>query len=227
MKQFYTYIHCRPDGTPFYVGKGHGTRSHEFRRRNRHHKNVVAKHGEENIGVFIFPCESEAAALKDEIRQIAQLRRDGYDLANITSGGDGVSGLKHSDETKAKLSAATSRNRIGVRISPETREKIREAQIGKSRGPNPEHSARLKGRTLPPEHRAAIGAAHKGLKRSAEARAAMSDAQKGHHVSDEAKTNMSVAHIGKKLPVGTRNNMRIAQLKRWALRKEMQIADNH
>ena len=25
-KQFYTYLHCKPDGTPFYVGKGHDAR---------------------------------------------------------------------------------------------------------------------------------------------------------------------------------------------------------
>lgn len=64
--QFYTYLHCKPNGDPFYVGKGcdtgSGRRSHAFGQRTKHHKNVVAKYGRDNIKVFVFPCESEAQA---------------------------------------------------------------------------------------------------------------------------------------------------------------------
>lgn len=103
-QRFYTYLHCRPDGVPFYVGKGAGDRSHRFTGRNRHHQNIVAKHGAENIGVFVFPCASEDEAFADEIQQIAQLRADGYRLVNQTNGGDGVSGRLASQETRAILS---------------------------------------------------------------------------------------------------------------------------
>jgi hypothetical protein len=38
MAQFYTYLHCKPDGTPFYVGKGSGKRSNFMYDRNPHHQ---------------------------------------------------------------------------------------------------------------------------------------------------------------------------------------------
>ena len=77
--KYYTYLHCKPTGEPFYVGKGcnvGGRRSHNFSQRSQHHKNIVAKYGKANIGIFVFNCDSEAQAFADEIQQIAQLRRD-------------------------------------------------------------------------------------------------------------------------------------------------------
>lgn len=108
IKKFYTYLHCKPNGDPFYVGKGNGKRSHDFTcGRNQHHKNIVAKYGKENVGVFVFDCDSEAQALADEVQQIAQLREEGYELCNMTDGGEGASGFKH--QAKKNISAARKR----------------------------------------------------------------------------------------------------------------------
>ena len=107
--QFYTYLHCRPDGTPFYVGKGNnrfGKRSHEFRRRNQYHQHIVSKYGRENILIYIFPCESEEQAFADEAQQIAQLRQAGYSLCNLTDGGEGSSGRVNTETRSAKLKMA-------------------------------------------------------------------------------------------------------------------------
>lgn len=104
---FYTYLHCRPDGTPFYVGKGSGKRSHWFYQRTKHHNHIIAKYGIENIGVFVFPCESEEQAFVDEQHQIAQLRREGAKLCNLTDGGEGKSGFIPSQETRQKMSIAS------------------------------------------------------------------------------------------------------------------------
>ena len=90
--QFYTYLHCKPDGTPFYVGKGSGRRAHEFQRRNRHHEFIVQKYGRKNIKVFIFACESEEQAFSDEIHQISQLRKEDIKLTNVSGGGEGATG---------------------------------------------------------------------------------------------------------------------------------------
>ena len=121
MTQFYTYLHCKPNGDPFYVGKGTVKRSREFKSgRNRHYKNIIAVHGKENIGVFIFPCDSEQQALGDEIQQIAQLRHEGYELCNYTDGGEGTSGYTVSPETRLKQSIA----KIGNVASEETRKKM-------------------------------------------------------------------------------------------------------
>ena len=104
MLKFYVYIHMRPDGTPFYVGKGTHIRAFTFRRRNRHHASIVAKHGAQNILVDLMECPSEAEALQAEIECIALLRGAGVELCNVTDGGEGVVGLRHSDETKYLLS---------------------------------------------------------------------------------------------------------------------------
>src|ERR1019366_7111100 len=92
--QFYTYLHCRPNGEPFYVGKGHGVRAKKFSKRSDYHKHIVQKHGKENIRIFIFPCDSEQQAFADEIQTIAQLRKEGFNLCNLTDGGEGSTGHK-------------------------------------------------------------------------------------------------------------------------------------
>ena len=129
MKQFYTYIHSRPDGTPFYIGKGCEKRSHHFYKRNKYHNSIVAKYGKENIIVSIFYCESEEQSHKDEIQQIAQLRNEGYRLANLTDGGEGSSGLIASVETREKMSAS----QRGKKRPSEVILKISEKNKGKKR----------------------------------------------------------------------------------------------
>lgn len=71
--------------------------------RSQYHKRMIKKYG---VEIFVFPCESEAQALADEIQQIAQLRAEGYELVNRTDGGDGTSGYRHTPEAKAKASRA-------------------------------------------------------------------------------------------------------------------------
>jgi len=154
MRKFYTYLHCKPDGTPFYVGKGccsiNGReRSHHFKNRGEYHNRVTKKYGKENILVFVFPCGSEAQALSDERQQIAQLRSEGYKLCNHTDGGEGLKGFKHSDETRAKISAAAKN------ISDETRKKM---------------SISHKGKILPVAQKLKISIANKGKICSAKTR---------------------------------------------------------
>lgn len=125
---FYTYLHCRPDGTPFYVGKGHGKRSHAFSQRNFHHRNIVAKYGAANIRVFVFHCASELDAFADEAQQIAQLRREGFKLCNFTDGGEGCSGRIATEEQRRKISVSNS----GKKRTPEMRERISRAKSNPS-----------------------------------------------------------------------------------------------
>ncbi|HEX8894457.1 MAG TPA: hypothetical protein VF783_14095 [Terriglobales bacterium] len=131
-KQYYTYIHCKPDGAPFYVGKGREYRALLSGKRNIHHQRIVAKYGEENIGIFIFPCESEERALADEMQQIAQLRKEGYELANMTDGGEGHSGLKWTEERRKRALGRPTWNK-GRPFSEETRLKMAGAQKGNSK----------------------------------------------------------------------------------------------
>ena len=63
---FYIYVHSRPDGRPFYVGKGSGVRAHNMRRRNPHHRAIIAKYGAENIKVDLIEMKSDEAAFLGE-----------------------------------------------------------------------------------------------------------------------------------------------------------------
>lgn len=110
MENFGTYIHARPGGEAFYVGKGSQSRAFNLNPRNPHHGNIVAKYGKENIVIDFVLCESEAAAFDLEIKWIKTLRLFGVPLTNMTDGGDGVSGLIFSSEARLKLSEASKRN---------------------------------------------------------------------------------------------------------------------
>jgi len=219
MKRYYTYLHCKPDGVPFYVGKGHGKRCRYFGTgRNLHHRRIIAKYGKENIGVFVFSCESEQHAHADEIQQIAQLRREGFALVNQTDGGEGVSGLKHSPSTLAKMS----QSKIGRKLSPEHVKKIADANRGKQTGLGRKHSVETRakmsttrkmipGKIPSEETRAKLSASHlgqpawnkgkaspfRGVPRSPETKAKISAAQTGKVLSEEHKKKLSIAHLGK------------------------------
>lgn len=136
-KQFYVYIHCKPDGTPFYVGKGHGNRGYKFNSRTQYHQNIVAKYGKENIDVLIFPQESEQIAFAVEMKWIAVLRNAEYSLCNLTDGGESNCGHVVLPEVRARISKRMTgmhrqhehcvniaKAKIGHTVSHETRVKI-------------------------------------------------------------------------------------------------------
>lgn len=99
------YIHTKKtNGMPFYVGIGKKpSRPFEMgRRRSEHHNRVVKKHG---VNVFIVAKDLDwDTACWWEIRWIKALKSVGYDLVNLTNGGDGVSPTKETIE-KMKASA--------------------------------------------------------------------------------------------------------------------------
>lgn len=148
---FYTYSHHKPNGTPFYVGKGSTrTRFMLCHKRNARHQRTVEKYGAENIVIRIYECATEEEAFALEKLQIMQCRHDGYDLANYADGGvGGTTGFRPGPETRKKLSEANKR-RKPIPRTPEWSEKIAASRRGKKQGP---HSA---------EHRARIAAAHMG-----------------------------------------------------------------
>ena len=132
MKTFYTYLHCKPDLTPFYVGKGSLKRCYELRssRRSVHHRNIVAKYGQENIQVLIFKKDSEESAFKSEIRLIKMLRKAGFELCNKTDGGEGSSGCKPQPRTP-EWCANHSATMKGRKQSPESIAKRVAANTGR------------------------------------------------------------------------------------------------
>lgn len=212
MKIFYTYIHCKPNGDPFYAGKGFGNRSHKFSHRNKHHASVVKKYGRDQIQIHVFPCDSEEQAFADEIQQIAQLQREGYDLVNKTVGGEGASGLVHSEETKAKMSAAHKGLNTwmrGRKLSPDTKEKIAVAQRGKAKSPAAiaKFSATRKGHVVSLETKVKLAAKSTGNKNALGAKHTLAQCKrnsevhkglnKGIPLGDDRKAKISAALQGK------------------------------
>ena len=100
---FYVYLHRRKtDNKVFYVGKGKNNRAFDKTNRSRWWKNVVDKHGVEVEVVFDNLPEKDA--LQVEKDTILEFRYFGHPLVNMTDGGEGMSGHKPSEETRAKRS---------------------------------------------------------------------------------------------------------------------------
>lgn len=104
-QEFYVYVYKRPDGVPFYVGKGVLRRVYSLSpsRRTKHFMNVVAKYGRDNILLEYLKCSSEGEAFAWEVRLIEAYRRESVNLINITNGGEGVSGRKATPRMRENL----------------------------------------------------------------------------------------------------------------------------
>lgn len=214
--QFYAYIHRRPDGSAFYVGKGHAKRAWNFYDRNQYHKNVVAKYGRENITVEIVNAESETHAFELEKALIRIMRRHEYSITNMSIGGEGPVGYRHTDESKAKIrkSSMGRKHMVGKSPTEETKATLREkakqqwAEIKEGKRKAPARTGHREGVYVTDEVRKKIGDAHRGVpcppevreklriantgqKRSAETCARIRLCQKGKIVSDDARKKMS------------------------------------
>ena len=100
---FYTYAYLREDGTPYYIGKGHGKRIHH----TNHGINLPPRERR----IILKDNLTEEQAFRHEIYLIAVLgRKDNGTgmLRNRTDGGDGASGQVISEENRRKL---TERNK--------------------------------------------------------------------------------------------------------------------
>jgi hypothetical protein len=97
----YVYVHLEEDsGEPFYVGMGYTDDRPWQTSRGRKHVNRAKKHG--NRQELIIDEVPETIALWWEVRWIKALREAGYNLVNLTDGGEGVRGFKH-DPEKIKI----------------------------------------------------------------------------------------------------------------------------
>jgi hypothetical protein len=131
MKQFYTYLYRDIDGTPIYIGKGTKKRAwvHFKDKSNSRLGNLLRKRLKD--GVLIEPeflckdVDEEFAFFVEEemIRKYGRIDLGTGTLFNLTDGGDGVSGLVMSTESKAKFSARIFTN--------EWKENISKGHLGK------------------------------------------------------------------------------------------------
>lgn len=140
--RFYVYILCRPNGTPFYVGKGSNGRIYDHEREARsghrcHKCHVIRKvwrAGGDIHRYIVFTTDDEQEAFTYERETIALYGRE--TLANETDGGEGVSGWVPTPEETARKSAAT---RARYR---DPAERAKTAALVRARYANPDERAR-------------------------------------------------------------------------------------
>jgi hypothetical protein len=131
--------------------------------------------------------ESEAFDLEKKlIALIGRLPFEEGPLCNFTKGGEGISGLIHSEESKIKMSLA----RKGTKLSEEHKRKISEAQKGRKPHLLTEETKRKisearKGRKNP----------HLGTPRTEESKRKNSESHKGKVPTEESKRKMSEAAL--------------------------------
>jgi len=89
---YYGYLHARPDGSIFYVGKGKGRRAWDFspKHRSPRHREIMREYGVSTIQVSLIYAETETEAFAIEREWISSLQRAGIRLINLTEGGEGV-----------------------------------------------------------------------------------------------------------------------------------------
>jgi hypothetical protein len=103
MNKFYTYAHYRNDTNElFYIGKGTEKRAWKRADRSELWSRITKKHGR-TVQILAY-WDTEQEAFDHEKLLISCFRDMGKNLINFTDGGDGISGYRHTDETRKKLS---------------------------------------------------------------------------------------------------------------------------
>jgi hypothetical protein len=187
MTSFYVYEHIRNDtGEVFYVGKGSGNRCFNKRGRNIYWHRIVKKSNGFCVKKLIENIDEEFAFLV-EIERIDQLKKLGFKLSNLTSGGEGISGLVHTKEAKIKISKAHLGKPKGP-MKESTKQKLSINKTGVSTGPMPEETKRK------------IQIANIGSRHSEESYARMAMKKRGKKLSEEHKKTLSILFSGKNNP---------------------------
>ena len=178
----------REDGTPYYIGKGSG-------RRIKVKQRTINPPTDKSRIVILKDCLCEEAAFEHEIELIALHGRKDIGtgiLHNRTDGGEGASGKRCSDETKAKMSIARSGKKLRP-LSDETKAKMSIARSGKN---NPNY-----GKTASEETRRKQSIAQSGS----------NNPNYGKKLSDITKERIALSKIGKKHSAERRRQNSIAQ----------------
>jgi len=160
-KEFYCYVYVDTKNNKVrYVGKGFGVRAWKHKSTGTHNKklhNTIVKRINEGYVMepFIIPAVDEQHAHQIEQYLIKLFGREDQQagpLFNLTDGGEGVTGLKHSDEQRRKMSE----RRQGKKASEVTKQKLSSILRGAP--------GRRRGKSWTAEQRETLSKAHRGKK---------------------------------------------------------------
>jgi hypothetical protein len=211
MMNSYVYTLVDPrNNLPFYVGKGSGERCNAhvveakyYVKRKSLKLNKIRKLmslGMEPIVVKVEENVSDKQALDLECLLIAEMRDLGFALTNMTDGGDGAQGYKHTEEYKqmmrekfkGRIITEEHRQKMCKPKSEQGRKNIALARLQMDYRPTDEHkrktSEALKGRPSPMQ----------GRTQTDEAKAKMSAWRKGR-----PKPKVECPHCNKQVAVNT------------------------
>lgn len=194
--KYYVYLYLKPNGVPFYVGKGKDDRWKyhliEAQKKTTKDKNKlklntikkIIKQGQEPIVKFVDTNISEEQAFELEcflIDEIGRIDLGTGTLTNLTNGGEGATGYKHTSEDLHRMSkwqigrGKTEEHKTAMRKpkSEAGRLAIAQARLDSNYRPTEETKRKLsealkgrvspmKGRTLTEEQKAKISARLKG-----------------------------------------------------------------
>jgi hypothetical protein len=167
MNEYYTYAYLREDGTPYYIGKGIKNRAYKKGTR------TFYPPSKERI-LILKNNLTEQEAFKHEIYMIFVFGRKDNEtgiLRNLTDGGEGSYGYKHTPERLEKISKFNK----GKKISEKTKKKMSLAQ---------------KGRTFSDETRRKMSEGSKGIKHNEETRKKISEISRGRKWWNNGQQNM-------------------------------------
>jgi hypothetical protein len=127
--KYYVYAYLREDNTPFYIGKGQDTRI------DRKHRFTIPPRNRRRILCYF---EQEQDAFEHEMFLISFYGRKDLGtgiLRNMTDGGEGASGYKHTDEAKEVIGDAKrgeKNHNYGKSLSTDTRNRISKSLTGEN-----------------------------------------------------------------------------------------------
>jgi len=144
MSKYYIYYHRDPrpehKGWKRYIGKGSGSRAFDFKNRKAKHLHWIQKlekSGLKPIVEIVENFDKESDAYKREKELIKKYRDLGYNLCNLTNGGEGGGGeavvesnKRRRGERRCNKSRFGNKHALGSKRTPEQIKKMSEVARG-------------------------------------------------------------------------------------------------
>jgi hypothetical protein len=219
MNDYYVYMYLREDGTPYYVGKGKGNRAYD------NYKRRFPIPPKDRIKIVLTNLTEEQAFVneKDFIAWYGRKDNNTGILRNLTDGGEGMSGYKHTEEAKKNIKEKR-KNQV---FTDETKKKLSESL--KKRHEDGSISPPMLGKHHTKEFKEYLSKLYTGRTVTEEQKRKISIAHKGRKHSPEFGQNISKRQTGKKTSEETKQKQRLASKERWSKMSEedkIKIAKN-